>query len=217
MLPEYHVHPNQPCFLPELVDLLSQTETATLGHVEHLGFVGDGIVPVFAARATGQALTEAAPGRDGVVIYKAIDMLRPGDFLVISRVDRDEIACVGGGVALAAKARGAAGIVIDGPATDLEEIREVGLPVWCRGRSSRTTNRRFRIGGSINVPIACGASAVLPGYAVLGDAEGVFVAEPQRMLRLARKAIERQARSAAVRAHLAAGNSIFDLDREASA
>lgn len=213
---DYHVRPNQPCLSPELVDLLSQTETATIGHVEHLGFVGDGILPFFPARACGQAVTVAAPGRDGAVIYKAIDLLNPGDFLVISRVDRDDIACVGGGVALSAKVRGASGIVIDGPATDLEEIHAIGLPVWCRGRSSRTTNRQIRIGGAINVPIACGATAVLPGYAVLADHEGVFVAEPKRMLTLARSAVERQARSARVRAHLAAGHSIFDFEREAS-
>jgi regulator of RNase E activity RraA len=213
---DYHVRPNQPCLSPELVDLLSQTETATIGHVEHLGFVGDGILPIFPARACGQAVTVAAPGRDGAVIYKAIDLLNPGDFLVISRVDRDDIACVGGGVALAARVRGASGIVIDGPATDLEEIHAIGLPVWCRGRSSRTSNRRIAIGGSINVPVACGTAAVLPGYAVLADHEGVFVAERQRMEALARFAIERQQRSTRLRAYLAEGRSIFEFDQEES-
>lgn len=211
---EYHVAPGHPPLSGELLDLLSQTETATIGHVEHVGFVGDAILPVYPARVAGQALTVAAPGRDGTVIYKAIDLLQPGDMLVISRVDRDDIACVGGGVALAARARGACGIVIDGPATDLDEIMAVGLPVWCRGRSSRTSNRRIAVGGSINVPVACGAAAVLPGYAVLADHEGVFVAERQRMEALARFAIDRQKRSAQLRAHLAEGHSIFDFDRE---
>lgn len=213
----YHVAHSHPPLPTELVDLLSQTETATIGHVEHVGFVGDAIFPVYPTRAAGQAVTVAAPGRDGTVIYKAIDLLQPGDMLVISRVDRDDIACVGGGVALAARARGAAGIVIDGPATDLEEIMAVGLPVWCRGRSSRTSNRQIAVGGSINVPVACGAAAVLPGYAVLADQEGVFVAERQRMEALARFAIERQTRSVRLRAHLAEGRSIFDFDREHSA
>lgn len=213
---DYQVEPNQPPLSKALVDLLSQTETATIGHVEHVGFVGDGIVPITPARVCGQALTVAAPGRDGAVIYKAIDLIQPGDILVISRVDRDDIACVGGGVALAARARGAAAIIIDGPATDFDEIVAVGLPVWCRGRSSRTTNRKIAVGGSINVPIACGASAVLPGYAVLADHEGVFVAERQRMEALARFAIERQKRSTRLRAHLAEGRSIFDFESDLS-
>jgi 4-hydroxy-4-methyl-2-oxoglutarate aldolase len=211
---DYHVAPCHPPLSRELLDLLSQTETATIGHVEHVGFVGDAVQPVFPAGVAGQALTVAAPGRDGTVIYKAIDLLQPGDIMVISRVDRDDIACVGGGVALAAQARGAAGIVIDGPATDIEEIMAVGLPVWCRGRSSRTSNRQIAVGGSINVPVACGAAAVLPGYAVLADQEGVFVAERHRMEALARVAIERQKRSVRLRSHLAEGRSIFEFDRE---
>ncbi|MFC0805158.1 RraA family protein [Ensifer sp. P24N7] len=212
----YRVNPSHPSLPPELLELMTMVDTATIGHIEHLGFVGDDIYPVFPSWAVGPALTVAAPGRDGTIIYKAIDLIRPGDILVISRVDRDDVACVGGGVALAAKAKGAKAIIIDGPCTDHEEIIETGLPVWCRGKSSRTTNRKFQIGGSINVPIACGAAAVLPGYAVLADNEGVFVAEPQEMKQLCEAACFRQERSAKIRAHLAAGRSIFDFNPEAN-
>lgn len=210
----YRVADRHPPLPQDLVDLLAQVETATIGHVEHLGFVGDGVRPVFPARAAGQALTVAAPGRDGSIIYHAIDLLLPGDMLVISRVDRDDIACVGGGVALAAKAKGAAGIVIDGPCTDIAEIIDTGLPVWCRGVSSRTTNRTVRIGGSLNVPVACGAAAILAGYAVLADNEGVFAADRDSMRAVAVMALTRQERSTRLRSHLAAGHSIFDFDRE---
>lgn len=214
MTPFYRANERQLCLPPDLLDMLPAVETATIGHVEHLGFVGANVGPVFPCRAFGPALTVAAPGRDGVIIYKAIDMLKAGDMLVISRVDGDDVACVGGGVATAAKAKGASGIVIDGPCTDVEEIRDIGLPVWCRGVSSRTTNRIFAIGGSINVPIACGSAAVLPGYAVLADSEGVFVADAERMRALAHVAIARQQRSAVLRRHLASGSSIFSFDQQ---
>jgi 4-hydroxy-4-methyl-2-oxoglutarate aldolase len=212
MIEKYRVKP-RPAAIPEdICDLLADVETATIGHIEHLGFVGSGICPVFPAKAIGTALTVAAPGRDGVVIYKAIDLLAPGDILVIARVDGDDIACVGGGVVSAAKARGAKGIIIDGPCTDVDEIIQSGLPVWCRGVSAKTTSRRHVIGGSINVPIACGGAAVLPGYAILADREGVFVAEPSTMRALAVAAIKRQKRSHRLRAHLEAGKSIFDYE-----
>lgn len=214
MTTSYHVMERHPPLHPDLVERLSSVETATIGHVEHLGFVGNNILPLFPARVAGVAVTVAAPSRDGVIIYKAIDQLMSGDVLVISRVDGDDIACVGGGVATAAKAKGAAGIVIDGPCTDVHEIVGIGLPVWCRGVSARTTNRQFGIGGSLNVPIACGRAAVLPGYAVLADSEGVFVAETHRMSAIADAARVRQDRSNAVRLHLAAGRSIFDFRQE---
>jgi regulator of RNase E activity RraA len=216
MSQNYRVHHREPSLSLELQERSLSVETATIGHFEHLGFVGSDIRPVAPARAFGSALTVAAPGRDGVVIYRAIDMIEKGDILVISRVDRDDIACVGGGVATAAKAKGAAGIIIDGPCTDVAEIIATGLPVWCRGVSAKTTNRSFAIGGSINVPIACGGAAVLPGYAVLADCEGVFVSEPVRMLELAQTAIERQQRSSLLRNHLAAGRSIFSFQQGVS-
>lgn len=201
---------------PHLVKLLSSVETATIGHVEHLGFAGSSIRPVFPARAAGTAVTVAAPGRDGEIIYRAIDQLQPGDILVISRVDQDDIACVGGGVATAAKANGAAGIIIDGPCTDPHEICAIGLPVWCRGVSARTTNRQISIGGSLNVPVVCGAAAVLPGYAVVADECGVFTADPSHMQAIADAALARQERSMRLRAHLAAGQSVFSYDPETS-
>ena len=214
MTVEYRIDARPPAWADDLRDLLNEVETATIGHFEHLGFLGSQIRPVFPSKAIGNAVTVAAPGRDGVVIYKAIDLLLPGDVLVISRVDRDDIACVGGGVATAAKARGACAIVVDGPCTDIDELIAVGLPVWCRGRSASTTNRSFSIGGSVNVPIACGRAAVLPGYIVLADNEGVFVADAARMVACCIWAIDRQRRSAALRSHLAAGRSIFAFQPE---
>ncbi|WP_333900403.1 RraA family protein [Agrobacterium pusense] len=209
---QYRTKPGEPPLPTDLCALLRDVETATIGHTEHLGFLSTSIRPVCSAKVAGQALTVAAPGRDGVVIYKAIDLLQPGDVLVISRIDGDDIACVGGGVATAAKARGAAAIIVDGPCTDVEEIIASGLPVWCRGVSARTTNRTFRIGGSINVPVACGSTAVLPGFAVLADNSGVFVADRSLMRSLGEAALKRQKRSARLRAHLAAGHSIFTYD-----
>lgn len=215
MMQFYRVEDRRPSLSTELTDLMALAETATIGHIEHLGFVSGDVRPVFSAKAAGSAVTVAAPGRDGTIIYKAIDILRPGDMLVIARVDGDDIACVGGGVATAAKAKGAAGIVIDGPCTDVDEIIANGLPVWCRGVSAKTTNRTFQIGGSINEPIACGRAPVLAGFAVLADAEGVFVAPVERMSALCSLAIDRQRRSAKLRSHLAAGRSIFEFKPEA--
>ena len=196
---------------PELRRSLQGVDTATIGHFEFFGFVDNAIRPVFSARACGTAVTVVAVGRDGSVIYRAIDLLREGDFLVVARVDRDDVSCIGGGVAAALKVKGAAGVIVDGPCTDVNELREIGVPVWCTGVSAKATSRAIAIGGAINVPIACGGCAVLPGYAVLADEEGAFVADAARMEAAAAAALARQERSTRVRTHLAAGRSIFDF------
>jgi regulator of RNase E activity RraA len=52
-------------------------------------------------------------------------------------------APVGAVTAAAAKAQGAAGAVVDGRATDVQELRETGLPVFARGTTCLTTKRVF--------------------------------------------------------------------------
>lgn len=211
---QYRAAPRPEPLDQELRALLAGVETATIGHFESTGFITGGVRPVFPAHAVGRAITVAAPGRDGRVIYMAIDMLEPGDILVISRLDQDEIACVGGGVAAAAKARQAVAIIVDGPCTDPSEIVANGMPVWCRGVSAKTTSRHIQLGGEINYPIACGHAVVMAGDCVLADESGVYVAGPDRMREMAIRATARQQQSLAVRRHLQAGHSIFDLDRE---
>lgn len=211
---QYRAAPQPEPLDQELRALLAEVETATIGHFESTGFITGGVRPVFPARAVGRAITVAAPGRDGRVIYMAIDMLEPGDILVISRLDQDDIACVGGGVSAAAKARQAAAIIVDGPCTDPSEIVANGLPVWCRGVSAKTTSRHIQLGGEINHPIACGHAVVMAGDCVLADESGVYVACPDRMRDMAIRAMARQQQSLAIRRHLQAGRSIFDLDRE---
>lgn len=213
MFEQYRVLESPSVVSDDLRERLEDVEVATIGHLEPVGVMHGRIRPVFAAKVIGNAVTVAAPGRDGVVIYKAVDTLKPGDFLVISRVDADDIACVGGGVAAAVKGRGGVGIIIDGPCVDVAEIVETGLPVWCVGASAKTTNRSFSICGAVNVPIACGDVAVLPGYVVLADGDGIYVADTEHMTRMAKVALERQARSANLRPHLLAGRSIFDFER----
>lgn len=211
MATKYRMLESHPPIPADLCAVLAGVDTATIGHFEHLGFVASDVRPVFPAKAVGKAVTVAALGRDGFIIYRTIDLLAPGDILVISRVDHDDIACVGGGVATAVKGRGGAAIVVDGPCTDVEEIVAVGLPVWCRGVSAKTSSREHQIGGSVNCPISCGGAVVLPGYAVLADSSGVFVADVGRMRDIAQEAIAREERSQRLRPHLAAGKSIFDF------
>lgn len=211
---QYRAAPRPEPLDQELCALLSDVETATIGHFEPTGFITGAVRPVFPARAVGRAITVAAPGRDGRVIYTAIDMLEPGDVLVIARLDQDDIACVGGGVSAAARARQAAAIIVDGPCTDPSEILANGLPVWCRGVSAKTTSRHIQIGGEINYPIACGNTVVMAGDCVLAVESGVYVAGPDRMREMAVRARARQQQSLAIRRHLQAGRSIFELDRE---
>ena len=161
---------------PTLIDKCSQTETATVGHIRHMGFADRGIQHVLDRRETvaGTAVTLAIPGQDSTLLHHVIQYLRPGDVLCIDRLGDDKHACLGGGVAAAIVASGCVGVVLDGPCTDVPEIERYDLSVWCRGTAPITT-RLYDVGGSFNVPICIGGSVVNPGDVVIADFSGVLI------------------------------------------
>lgn len=163
----------------KLIEKCARTETATVGHIRHMGFVDKGVQHFLKKRITvaGTAVTLAIPGQDSTLLHHVIQFLRPGDVLCIDRLGDQKHACLGGGVAAAIVATGCAGVIIDGPCTDVPELEQYGLDVWCRGAAPITT-RIYDIGGSFNVPVSIGGSVVNPGDVVIADFSGVLVMPP---------------------------------------
>jgi regulator of RNase E activity RraA len=162
-----------------LLQKAQRVETATIGHRRFLGFADPAIQEVLPKRrrVAGTAVTLALPGQDSTLLHHIVQFLRPGDVLVIDRLGDHRHACLGGGVACAIKARGTAAVVIDGACTDLPEIEQYDLPVWCRGPSPITT-RIYDIGGAFNVPVSIGGAVVRPGDLVVCDFSGVLAMPP---------------------------------------
>ncbi len=196
----------------ELIDGFAEVEIATIGHFRHRGFVHRSLRPLTPIEGTlaGTAITVAIPGTDSTMLHHALSVVEPGDVVVIDRLGDDRHACVGGGVAFAAKTAGAVAIVLDGPCTDAEEIIEVGLPVFCRGISA-ITSRLNDLGGALNLPVSCGNVPVLPGDLVLLDACGVLVLPPDEAPAVLEDGRARQARANRNHDRIAAGEKLGDL------
>lgn len=184
---------NMPEQVPQAdLDLLSNVETATVGHWRLFGFMDRGIQPLLPKRrVVGTAVTLAIAGSDSTLLHHATGMLRPGDILVVDRLGDDKYACWGGGVTVAAKAAGAVAGIVDGPCTDLTEIEDLDFPMWSRGLSPITT-RLYDLGGGLNIPVSCGGAVVMPGDAILADESGVLVIPRNEVRVVAEKALGMQ-------------------------
>ena len=196
----------------ELIDGFAGIEIATIGHFRHRGFVHGALRPLAPIQGTlvGTAITVAIPGTDSTMLHHALSVVEPGDVVVIDRLGDDRHACLGGGVAFAAKAAGAIAVVLDGPCTDPDEIIETGLPVFCRGVSA-ITSRLNDLGGALNLPVSCGNVPVLPGDLVLLDACGVLVLPPDEASDVLLEGQARQARANRNRDRIAGGEKLGDL------
>lgn len=137
--------------------------------------------------------------------------LYPGAVLVVDMDGDRRHAPVGAVTAAAAKAQGAAGIVVDGVATDLLELRSTGLPVFARGTSCLTTKRLHGTESAVNVSVTCGGVDVAPGDWVLGDDNGVIVLSPREAAAVLEQALASDAAEPELLARIAAGEPLETL------
>jgi 4-hydroxy-4-methyl-2-oxoglutarate aldolase len=124
----------------------------------------------------------------------AIESSQPGDVIVMEQRTGIDAACWGGNLSFGAKLRQIAGVIVDGPARDIDEAREYDFPVFARTPTSRTARGRIIETGT-NVPIAVGDVTVAPGDFVVADASAVVfiaLADVERVLDAAEAIAERE-------------------------
>jgi 4-hydroxy-4-methyl-2-oxoglutarate aldolase len=164
------------------------------------------------SRFVGSALTARAGARDNLAALAALDLLEPGDVLVIATQGFTGTATLGDNMARIAQLRGAVALVTDGMVRDADEIVALGIPCFCRGV---TPNSAFPSGpGEVGLPLALGEVAVESGDLVLGDADGVVIV-PQRALAAVTERLEQvAAKEAALHERIAAGRIPSLLERD---
>jgi len=117
---------------------------------------------------------EAAKGRTAArhLCTAAIEAAAPGDVIVVEQRSGIDAAGWGGILSVGAKTKGVAGVIVDGPARDIDEATELGFPVYARAQTARTARGRI-IEVSTGEPVTIGDVTVSPGDYVLADSSGV--------------------------------------------
>lgn len=174
-------------FPPQLdekfIESLKSISFPTIGHYLETGFCNYQIRRMCGVgRVIGQAVTVRLTAQDSTLLHHTVSRLRANDVLVIDTGGDVSHAPVGLVVATAAKVRNAAGIIVDGVVTDLDEVAELGIPVYAKGTSILTTKLLAQSEGGLNVPITCGGVHVNSGDVVLADTNGVLIL-PQKVIR----------------------------------
>lgn len=125
-------------------------------------------------RVLGPALTVKCYPGDNLMVHKSLDLIQPGDVIVVDAGSSMMNGVIGDLISTKARHRGAAGVVVDGLIRDLPEIRALGdFPVFARGVTP--IGPLHRGPGEINHPIAAGGIVVHPGDIIVGDPNGVVV------------------------------------------
>ena len=109
----------------------------------------------------------------------AIDMLQPGDVLVVDIFGKKVNGTIVGDNLFyyVMKATNGGGLVVDGSIRDLDGISEIDMPAYFRSVDPTPIGNVMLTG--INIPVRIGGVTVMPGDLVVGDREGVYFIPPQ--------------------------------------
>ena len=192
----------------ELRRLGSATVYEAAGREGMVDVAFEQVVP--GSRAAGPARTVRCGQGDNLMVHAVMERVEPGDVVVLTMPEPQPVALVGELLATQAERRGAAALLVDASVRDVEELREIGLPVWARWVRVRGADKRAV--GSIDEPVEVGGAQIRPGDAVVLDADGVVVVSRERLDAVLAAARERAEREEAKRAKLSAGPLSYDLD-----
>lgn len=208
----YTSSPTPPALDPDLVAKLERVSFPTLGHYLEEGFVDPEIRRQTGdRRVVGRAVTVRLTAQDSTALHHAAGWCEPGDVFVIDTGGDVRHAPVGEVLAAALSIRGAAGIVVDGVVTDLDEVEAFGIPVYARGTSVLTTKLLGVDAGGHNIAVTCGGVPVQPGDVVLADRNGVFIAAAATVAALIDTALDDDAEEPELVAQLRAGGRLGEL------
>jgi 4-hydroxy-4-methyl-2-oxoglutarate aldolase len=99
----------------------------------------------------------------------------PADSVLVWDTSGENVASLWGDLmSAAAKVKGAQGVVIDGGIRDLDQLLELGMPIFARFRTAAGTPGRWKI-TEFDIDVKVGGVRIHPGDFIFGDNDGIVV------------------------------------------
>jgi regulator of RNase E activity RraA len=122
-------------------------------------------------KLVGTAFTVRTRPGDNLAIHRALELVGPGDVIVVDGGGDETRALVGEIMKNIAQWRKAEGYVIDGAIRDVAAFAGDDFPCFARAVIHRGPYKNGP--GEINVAVSIGGSVISPGDIVVGDEDGV--------------------------------------------
>lgn len=149
-------------------------------------------------RASTAVLRPATPDKatPSLAVKHSVEMIdkaHPGEVAVIVVEGDLNMTGLGALMGTAAKARGMAGVIVDGGVRDVAELRALNLPVYSRSVVPSTVVGRYA-SVSNQTPVECAGVTIRPGDIIVADEDGVVRVPQEKAAEVLKRAQEIDAR-----------------------
>jgi 4-hydroxy-4-methyl-2-oxoglutarate aldolase len=152
------------CALSDALDRLSVNGAVS-------GFLRWGPLRRVAGRVRTVALAPG-PGSGSHLGTRTLAAAEPGDVIVVANEGRCDAGSWGGLLTLEAEIRGVAAVILDGALRDVDQIEQLGVPLFARSATPRSARRRFHERAT-DVAVTIDDVSIEPGCWALADGSGV--------------------------------------------
>lgn len=210
-MPGHYVVKNIERAAPEVIAGLAEAGVATVHEAYgRKGLLDPGIRPIQTDRTVaGSAVTVSCAAGDNMMLHAAVEMIKPGDIMVVTTTEPSTHGMFGDLLALSVAARGCVGLVIEAGVRDTATLRQMGFPVWSRAIHSQGTVKETP--GYVNQAIRCAGQHIDPGDVVIADDDGVVVVAREDAESALESSRARLAKEEATRGRLEAGELGLDF------
>lgn len=173
-----------------VIESLLRFDSCTVSDaLDKLGLTGavSGLAPLSlpGRRIAGRAVTvKLGPPMEGLpkrhLGAGAVMAAEAGDIIVVEHRGRSDVSGWGGLLSRGAVKKGVGAVIVDGACRDIDESRELGLPIFARGVVPVTARGRVAE-HDFNCPVTIAGNIVLPGDWLVADGSGVVFIPAARL------------------------------------
>lgn len=174
------------------------------------GLIDAGLTAVVeGAKVAGPARTVACAQGDNLMVHAAVERIRPGEVVVLAMPEEAPVALIGELLVTQILRRGAGAILSNGSVRDVDELRDLGLPIWTRFVRARGATKQEV--GRLDAPVVIGGATLRTGDVVVLDSDGATCVPSERTREVLEAAEARLERETRMRARLGAGELSYDI------